>query len=68
MSDPSAGSQVRPLGRCSRPWTPPPEGGDGSNAVGNLASNDALIEPSAISKIVEDHEALENDENPSQQQ
>ena len=44
------------------------EGDDGSNAVGNLASNDALIEPSAIGKVVEYHEALENDENPSQRQ
>ena len=53
MSDPSPGPQVQPLGRIAKPGLFPQQGvddqgeeggGNGSNAVGNLASNDALIE------------------------
>ena len=75
MSDPSPGPQVQPLGRIAKPGLFPQqgvddqgeeEGGDGSNAAGNLAINDALIEPFAKGKVVEYHEALENYENPSQ--
>ena len=77
VSDPSPGPQVQPLGRIAKPGLFPQQGvddqgeeggGNGSNAVGNLASNDALIAPSAIGKVVEYHEALENDENPPQRQ